>query len=735
MYTVEDIKTLIHPVPQQVTAQAGGALKLTSNSKFCITAPTAEKGPAKTAVEEMKAFLSAKCGEDCFAADGVPVTLELGTAPAEVKNEKEAYRIRVNAEGVTITGFGENGLFYGVGSFKQICKWNNRGAVIPAVEVLDWPDNPFRAYKQECRYGSNVMERQDWLDMIDDLAAKKINNLSLAIYGCWKIQYDGRVAEYLYLPLKDYPQMQTPMTVKYYSPADGKWYDYETLPPIYRDNLFGEIVRYAKDHGMDVIPGINSLGHNTLFPRVLPEVAPKNEDGTTNPSGFCTSNPETYKLLFSVYDQIIDEYLLPNGITTFNILLDEVWDQYGIDMEDPYKLTSAWCQCPECRGKERTEIFIEHAVKLLKHLKEKGMKSIIIANDMLARKVSKLGYFADKFMARVDEAGVRDVLFLDWWWYKDIKEQLDFMVEPDELGLRSFFCPWNGYYIWNILTNPLENCRIMAEMNHNAKCGEGVYQYALWDKSYDRVHDCFSDYGWNFVGAGSVSDVTDRYVARHFETMQDEVRHAFRLIDWITEERMPKKDPEKPLETILSPYEVMLKELPYYWYCYFNNAFPYPRHFPGNPLSVVLRFRKDYERLLYSNAAMAKEAAAIFEQAARTAGCDQDMARRMAYECRNYQVLTEDWIAILKIYDLTQNGDQKKIAPIARARQTARLELMAMCEQVKEKFALEGATMRNQSIFMQTFADIADYIENSDRPALDLMDITAITSPELRNIR
>lgn len=46
-----------------------------------------------------------------------------------------------------------------------------------------------------------------------------------------------------------------------------------------------------------------------------------------------------------------------------------------------------------------------------------------------------------------------------------------------------------------------------------------------------------------------------------------------------------------------------------------------------------------------------------------------------------------------QIYDLTQKGDQKKIA------------------------------------------DIADYIESTDAPALDLMDITAITGPELRMLR
>ena len=735
MYTANDIRTLIHPIPQQITALEGTALTLTADTKFHLTAPTAEKGPVKTADETMRAFLMEKCGKTCFAPDGLPVTLELGTAPEGVKNEKEAYRIQVNVNGITITGFGESGLFYGVISFRQMCCWADHSAVIPPVEVLDWPDDPFRGYKEECRYGSNVMEREEWLTMIDDLVEKKINHLCIALYGCWGVQYDGRVAEYLYLPLKDYPQLKTPMAVKYWSPTDDKWYDYETLPPIYRDDLFGELVRYCKDRGIDVIPGINSFGHNTLFPRMLPEVAPKSEDGTPNPTGFCTSSKATYDLLFSVYDQIIDDHLLPNDIHYFNILLDEVYDEYGVNPDDPYSLSHAWCQCPECRKKERADLFIEHSIKVLKHLKEKGMKSVMIAHDMLTGKQSQLGYVADKFMARIIEEDLRDVLVLDWWWYSDVKEILDFHVMPDELGLRSFTAPWNGYHIWSLLTNPLRNIQIMAEISHNSKCCEGHYLYSMWDKSYDRVHDCFGDYAWNFEGAGSVDDTTERYVARHFAPMQDEVTHAFRLMNWITENRKPYHDPEAPSQGVLSTSGALLA-MSYYRTCYFSKDEPYPRHFPGSVLTMaILPRRWDYERVIYSVASMAKEALAIFEQAIGTPGCDQDMARRMAYECENYLVLVQDWMAFLKIYDLTQGGDQKQIAPIARARQNARLRLMERCEQTKHKFSIKASTMRNHSVFMQTFADIADYVERTDVPKLDLLDITAITSPELRNLR
>jgi hypothetical protein len=111
------------------------------------------------------------------------------------------------------------------------------------------------------------------------------------------------------------------------------------------------------------------------------------------------------------------------------------------------------------------------------------------------------------------------------------------------------------------------------------------------------------------------------------------------------------------------------------------------------------------------------------------------MARRMEYECQNYLCLTQDWLAILQMYDMTQEGCFQDIAPLARERYYARLETMRLMEQVKEKWAREGAAMRDLSVLLQVFKDIADYIESTDDPKLDLLDLTPIMSKESWNIR
>lgn len=730
MYTQKDLKTQLCPVPQQITMLEGAALQLTKDSKFNLSFPEAEQGPVKTAVADMKKYLQTQFGENCFSEAGIPVTLELGEAPQGVKNEKEAFCITVTADGITVTGFGPSGLYYGVGALRSLDLTQ-----LPAVEILDWPDNPFRSYKEECRYGSNVMEKENWFALVDDLAAKRLNRLGLALYGCWEVQWDGQVAEYLYLPLKDYPQLQTPQNVKYYSPEQGKWVDYTTLPPMFRDNFFGEVVAYAKDRGIDVYPGVNSMGHNTLFPRMLPEVAPKDENGNPVPVGFCTASEDTYKLLFSIYDQIIDDYLTPNDIHAFAIMLDEVWDAPGQNAQRRDEVLSPWCKCPVCRDKTKQQIFIDHIIKVVRHLKEKGMDTVTIAHDMLVKQNYSMGDIGTELRKALEREGLTDNILVGWWVYSNHDEMYNIGDNQDHLGLRSTYNPWNGYYIWSALTNPLGNIQIMARRNHEAARGEGLHCYAMWDRSYDRVHDCFADFAWNYEGTGTTRDVTRRYVARHFPTLYKKCLRAYELVDWISEGRLSKMDPENPKHVCIANSTLLIKILTYYSYCYYGKGKPFPRHYPGEALEKVLLHRDAYERQLYAMTSMAKEAIEIFKEAANTPGCDQEMARRMQYECQNYLCLSEDFIALLEMYDMTQKNDYTEMAELAKTRYAARLETMARLEQTKEKWAREGAAMRDLSVLMQVFKDIINYLESTDKPQLNLLDITPIMSKESWNIR
>ena len=376
-------------------------------------------------------------------------------------------------------------------------------------------------------------------------------------------------------------------------------------------------------------------------------------------------------------------------------------------------------------------MFIDMVVKTTQHLKQKGIKSVVVANDMLYHEHNIPG-LKERLWAALREADLLDVLMLNWWSYTDVSSKMKFQsLEPDS-GLRGVAYPWTSYHNWSAVYHPLRNIQMLAEMNQRDG-GEGLIAYSNWDRSCDRNYDATSDYAWNFGGSGSVEDVTDRYVRRHFGARFQQARRAYHLMDLITEERvMDVNDPDR---RIISHFELLLYKLSYYNYTYVRAGQPHPRNFPGEAVSYLLSMRQDTERELYSISSMAREARAILLELAGDADCDQKLALRLAYECENYRNIVDDFLALLQMHDLTQTGDHPAIAALARQRQKARLDQLAFCEQVKETYIVKSLTMRNISVSMQYFCDIADYIEATPEPKLDMTDLMPIMSQRSMRLR
>ena len=706
----------IVPVPKQAKALEGMGFRL--DGKAAVTAPTAEYGPVMTAAKRLQAM---------FPEQGdKTVTLHLEKAPFEARCAHEGYTVTVTEKAIDIAGYGERGLLYGVITLEQLAK---NVDTIPALTITDWPDNPIRGFKEECRFGSDQMERVDWLALIEDIASRKLNTFVIALYGCWAVQYDGRPSEYLFLPLKNHPELSTPKLVKYFSPTQNKWIETEDLPPIFRDNLLDEIFRTCRDMGIEVVPLWNSFGHNTFIPRNIPEISAVDENGVSQKNSFCTSRRETYDFLFSVYDQIIDDYLTPYGMTSFNIGLDEVKGGIGKDPDDIFRMCEAWCQCPQCRGKDKGDIFIDFAVKLIAHLKDKGMKQVFIACDMLDPKRAggkQLGDVTDKLLKAVKDAGVEDTLVISWWAYHNIPEKMQVRNLYPERGLRNIVAPWNGYQMWCVALQPLGNIQLIGATNHRDG-GEGMVSYSIWDKSQDRVHDALAEYNWGYEDAGTPNDVTQRYVLRHFPGAAKEAYRAYRLMDYAVEQRNTTKWSFPDAEHV-SMLDLLFYRLNHYIFAYAKAGAPYPRVFLDEVLEWALTMRQDLERALYTGSAVAREARNTFLALAEKENCDRFQALRQAYEAENYQTLMEDWLAIFEMYDVLNAGDNATAADIARGRMQARLALMRRCEETKEAFVVRAMTMRQHSIFLQLYEDIALWCEKNPTEKLDLLSMRHVLS-------
>jgi len=78
----------------------------------------------------------------------------------------------------------------------------------------------------------------------------------------------------------------------------------------------------------------------------------------------------------------------------------------------------------------------------------------------------------------------------------------------------------------------------------------------------------------------------------------------------------------------------------------------------------------------------------------------------------------------------------EKIKEIALQRKLARLVLMTRLEKTKEKFLL-ASHMRNQTIFMQFFADLEGYLANTkpEDVKLDFLDMRYLESEAFKKLR
>lgn len=709
----------IVPAPQ--VGELTGEAALTFDSCFvrcCEAFPL-----AKTALQRLNAHLE-QLGLSQSGTVPVEILLTLADAPEGIPNPDQGYRLTASQGKITVEGFGQRGFYYGVVSLIQCL----REKTLPAFTVLDYPTLKTRGHFLETRYGTDLMELEDWKQVVDSMVFLKENQLTVSVYGCWTVQFDGRVSEYVFVPFKNYPDLKAPVFKKYYSAKQGKWIEEEVLNPMYEKDFLGELMAYGRENGIEVVPMVNSLGHNTLIPRLYPEVSAKDENGEPACTGFCTSNPKTYELLFNIYDEIIDRYAAPNGVTAFDIGMDEVRMGWAYHPDRIGTCLSPWCKCPQCAAKTQGQIIMDHAARIVSHLKEKGMKTVYMYNDMVVEhstiyNANNPENRVEQFLQTMGEKDLLDVVCLDWWAYTEVRERVPFDSIRPELGIRATLKPWNGYYNWAFLQNAVKNNHLIAGIAVQEHA-EGIRSYSTWDRSYHRNNQIQADYAWNYAGTGTPQEATARYARRYFPTAQAQAEEAFACMDDFTR-RTNTKDPNNKK---VSRFEMLFGELIPYQYTYYKRNRDYPRNYPGE-LVPKLRQQPEFLAEIRDMFRIAQKAYELFDEIVNTPGCDEKLAVRFRYENLLYMNICRDWLTVVEMDGLAQQfaetGDAalpEKIAALAKAQKQARLEQISLLETIKEPYLIPSHA-RNQSIPMQYFADVEAYLAKT--PACDVkLDMT-----------
>ena len=123
-----------------------------------------------------------------------------------------------------------------------------------------------------------------------------------------------------------------------------------------------ELIAYCRARGMEVIPEVPSLSHADYLLNAHPELAERSYDPF--PDTYCPSNPDSYKLLFDVMDEVIDVF----QPRVMQVGHDEI---YSI------------CVCEKCRARDAGELLAEDLTRIHGYLAQRGIRLMYWSEKML----------------------------------------------------------------------------------------------------------------------------------------------------------------------------------------------------------------------------------------------------------------------------------------------------------------------------------------------------------------
>jgi len=641
--------------------------------------------------------------------DAAPAyTVEITVCPTDARFQDlpaEAYFLKTEEGKATLVGKDAAGAYYALMTFSQMVFMDGDTLTVPQAEILDYPDFPRRGPSIESRYGTELMTKDEWFRLIDYFSALKQNDVEIVIYNCWGLQYDGVRTECLYVPIKKYPQLKTPKIKKYYSVKEKKWVHEENiLPPMFEEDFFGELVAYAKERNVTVRPFVNSLGHNSLIPTVFPEISALKESGEPANKGFCTLNEKTYEVMFSIYDEIIDRYLLPNGVTEMHVGLDEVTPKYR-------------CNCEKCKAHEHKDLMLDYMIRVCKHLKEKGMKRVFMCFDMLFYDFNIVN---EELKQRFIDEDIYDVVVLDWWAYQDPIHL--FRDRADEVNslFRSSIKAYTGYYHWTLPGDNNDNIRACVKLAK--KLGfEAVDAYSSWEDCQDKNYLTLADVSWNTDNADNAAEFDERYAFRNYPHNIPGALEAFRAMYGIMID-----------ETREAYLNRAIWHLDYYFYCYQNEDAPGIKNFPGSAYKYIEERKEDYLPYLRYLKEKASVALEFFENSGVSSRMN-DIWRLSAWQ---YYVLADEYLTLYNLHFSYNKGEADAHTVIRELERliTQREALMLLAENTRME-ATKPTYLRNMSVFRQFMTDLLSYFRRElaagRTPKLDMFDLTYATGDML----
>ena len=675
------------PTPREVK-DLGGLVKIGSISSADFTVCASCSGEIITsALDFIASEFNNKCAILPPFEGSFKISLSIDSADARISGKgDEAYAVKISENCAELVCSAEKSAYYAAVTLMELVEVKGASIYLPLCEIVDYPRFTKRGVLVESRY-NDFMTLEDYKAAIDDFAKLKLNKMEVAVYGSWSKQYDDMKSEQQYIPFKSMPEFRNPKPRKYYSVKQGKWVNIPfTLPEMYEKDFFGEVVKYGKTKNVEVFPLFNSFGHNTLLPRVKPELSALDADGKPTNSGFCTANEQVYETLYTLYDEIIDRYLAPNGITSFAVGLDEVSD-------------AAFCKCDKCKNRSKPEIFTEHAIKLVKHLKQRGMKDVYVYDDMYLYIFDNLD---ENLAQKFKDGGVYDVTVMDWWnygarvdFFRGLSGKLNNSFEKAVIRPMSGYWHWQG---WSDTTLNIAYCAQKAnELNY-----EGMISYSTYEPALDYNYAFLAEGNWNPITdpEQAIIDFAEKYFEINYPLHGREADQSWQII---RHRLHPYNYDENPPS---------ISEFAQYIYSYPKADLDFPRNHIAEIIKKIESNEYRYVTFLHDILSRSSESLKFFNSdKAKTSVVNENFVATIN-EQKSYAF---EALTLYGLYKDSKEGKLTNTEMIARVRELieARMSHMLLVENSRLE-SIRHQTLRMMTINLEYLWELLSNIEESD---------------------
>lgn len=342
----------------------------------------------------------------------------------------EGYVLDATDRGVAILGRDPAGAFYGLQTLRQLLETSGEGVSVPAQRIVDWPDKPFRGVYIFLPGRRHIPYFKRFVREV--MAPSKLNRLVVEMDAGMQFDRHPELNAGWIDFTKDMKYTRRGRSTGPHQQFQDSGNMVFTDGDVLEKEEVAEMVRYARQHYVDVIPEISTLTHSYYLltrHRELAEI-----QSAEWPDTYCPSNPATYRLAYDVMDEYI-EVMEPRMV---HIGHDEWRMPWGI--------------CPRCKGKDPTVLFAQDVNKIYSHIRGQNIEVGMWGDHLIERVRGKglrhgrspEGYNYQMPGAlspqQVRELIPKDILIFNWFWSNEEGQRgEDNDVEVQDLGFHQVY--------------------------------------------------------------------------------------------------------------------------------------------------------------------------------------------------------------------------------------------------------------------------------------------------------